>query len=391
MKHTQQNQPRPKHPWLLSLLLAASLLLSACGSLPDDSGARQDPPVSQEAPAPDSQEAGQPETPSVPEETSEPAPQAELPAPAGPELSEVPFTLADAAPYTSEAYTVVNGNQPYFSEADLTEESYEVYSPLDSLGRCGTAYANIGLDLMPTAEREAIGQVKPTGWHTVKYSGIDGNYLYNRCHLIGYQLSGENANEENLITGTRYLNVQGMLPFENMVADYVKETGNHVLYRVTPVFEGDNLLASGVLMEAESVEDKGEAILFCVYVYNVQPGITIDYATGNSQLAPDTGLASEEAQGAQVPESGQQPAEPGAQEPAAEPEPSQEPAAPPAETVSQEVPQGSTYILNTNTKKFHIPSCSSVKQMKDSNKQEYTGSREDVISMGYDPCKRCYP
>lgn len=193
------------------------------------------------------------------------------------ELSEIPE-------YSGESYIEINGNEPDFSEEEWSEESFEVYSELDSLGRCGTAYANVGTDLMPTEKRGSIGQVKPTGWQTVKYDVVDGNYLYNRCHLIGYQLSGENANEKNLITGTRYMNVEGMLPFENMVADYVKETGFHVLYRVTPVFEGENLLAEGVEMEAYSVEDEGEGICFHVFVYNVQPGIEIDYATGDSCL-----------------------------------------------------------------------------------------------------------
>ena len=169
-----------------------------------------------------------------------------------------------------------------FQSRILRQDSFETYSELDSLGRCGAAYANVGQDLMPTGPRSSIGQVKPTGWHTAKYDSVDGKYLYNRCHLIGYQLTAENANKKNLITGTRYLNVDGMLPFENMVADYIHETGNHVLYRVTPVFEGNNLVASGVEMEAESVEDQGESISFHVFCYNVQPGIGIDYATGDS-------------------------------------------------------------------------------------------------------------
>ena len=184
-------------------------------------------------------------------------------------------------------YGVVNGNVPYFSQEEHTTESFETYSPLDDLGRCGAAYANVGRDLMPTEERGAIGQVKPSGWQTVKYDVVDGKYLYNRCHLIGYQLTAENANRENLITGTRYLNVVGMLPFENMTADYVKETGNHVLYRVTPIFEGEELVARGVLMEAWSVEDQGEGVCFNVYCYNVQPGVTIDYLTGESALAAE--------------------------------------------------------------------------------------------------------
>ena len=181
-------------------------------------------------------------------------------------------------------YAVINGNVPFFEEEELVDESYEYYSELDSLGRCGVTSACIGKDMMPTDERESIGSVKPSGWHTVKYDIVSGKYLYNRCHLIGYQLTAENANKKNLITGTRFMNVDGMLPFEDMVADYVKETGNHVLYRVTPIFEGENLVANGVLMEAVSVEDGGEGIEFCVFVYNCQPGIVIDYATGESRL-----------------------------------------------------------------------------------------------------------
>lgn len=195
------------------------------------------------------------------------------------------ISVEEIPEYSGEPYVVIRDNIPDFSNEDITEESFEEYSGLDNLGRCGTAVANIGQDLMPTEKRGSIGQVKPTGWHTVKYDNVDGKYLYNRCHLIGYQLTAENANEENLITGTRYMNVEGMLPFENMVADYIKETDNHVLYRVTPVFEGDNLLASGVQMEALSVEDDGEGISFNVYIYNVQPGINIDYMTGESSLA----------------------------------------------------------------------------------------------------------
>ena len=181
-----------------------------------------------------------------------------------------------------QPYIVVNNNVPYFEESDYTTKAFEEYSELDSLGRCGVAYANICEEIMPTKERGSISSIKPSGWQTKKYDIVDGKYLYNRCHLIGYQLSGENANKKNLITGTRYMNVDGMLPFENMVADYVKETNNHVLYRVTPIFDGDNLVASGVLIEAKSVEDDGEGIEFCVYCYNIQPGIEIDYATGDS-------------------------------------------------------------------------------------------------------------
>ncbi len=193
------------------------------------------------------------------------------------------YALEEIPEYTGEPYVVLDDNIPDFDLEDFKNESYEYYSELDIYGRCGEAEANIGLDLMPTEERGPIGQVKPSGWQTVKYDIVDGNYLYNRCHLIGYQLSGENANRCNLITGTRYMNTEGMLPFENMVADYVKETGNHVLYRVTPIFEEDNLVATGVQMEAMSVED--DKISFNVFVYNVQPGITIDYSNGDSYLS----------------------------------------------------------------------------------------------------------
>lgn len=194
------------------------------------------------------------------------------------------ITIDEIPEYSGNAYVSINDNVPFFTDDEMITEAFEYYSDLDSLGRCGVAYANVCVDIMPTEERGEIGSVKPTGWHTVKYDIVSGKYLYNRCHLIGYQLSAENANTKNLITGTRYLNVEGMLPFENMVADYVKETNNHVLYRVTPMFASENLLCSGVLIEAKSVEDNGAGILFNVYCYNVQPGITIDYLTGDSSL-----------------------------------------------------------------------------------------------------------
>lgn len=194
------------------------------------------------------------------------------------------YSLDNIPEYNGENYVIINNNEPSFNESNLSTESFEVYSSKDYLDRCGVAYANIGIDLMPTEERGSIGGVKPSGWHTIKYDIVDGKYLYNRCHLIGHQLSGENANSENLITCTRQMNVEGMLPFENMIAEYVKNTKNHVLYRVTPIFEDNNLLASGVQMEALSVEDNGEGIKFNIYVYNVQDGISIDYKTGESSL-----------------------------------------------------------------------------------------------------------
>lgn len=265
------------------------------------------------------------------------------------------FQLASIPGYSGAPYVAVNGNTPFFTEGEITPSSFEQYAPLDSAGRCGTAVASIGKDLMPTEDRGNIGMVKPSGWHTVKYDCVDGKYLYNRCHLIGFQLTGENANSENLITGTRYLNIEGMLPFENMTADYVKETGNHVMYRVTPIFEGDNLVASGVLMEGWSVEDRGEGICFCVFAYNVQPGITIDYATGASSLA----------------------------ETPSKPQPT-EPTEPPAAPACQ-------YVLNVSTKIFHRPSCQSVERMKESNRQDFSGSRDTLLTQGYKPCKNCNP
>lgn len=195
--------------------------------------------------------------------------------------------IYDIPEYSGEDYIILNNNVPNFSDSDLTTTSFEEYSPLDSLGRCGVAYANVGTDIMPTEKRESISSVKPSGWQSVKYDIVEGKYLYNRSHLIGYQLTAENANARNLITGTRYFNATLMLPYENMVADYIKETNNHVLYRVTPLFEGNNLVATGVQMEAKSVEDNGEGIEFNVFVYNVQPGITIDYATGNNALSDE--------------------------------------------------------------------------------------------------------
>jgi len=287
------------------------------------------------------------------------------------------FSLREIPAYSGTPYTEVNDNQPYFTEADLTTQSFEIYSELDSLGRCGVAYANVGQDLMPTEPRGEIGSVKPTGWHLMKYDNVDGKYLYNRCHLIAYMLAAENANPQNLITGTRYLNTQGMLPFETKVSDYVKATGNHVLYRVTPIFDGDNLLADGVLMEAYSVEDAGAGICFCVFVYNVQPGIGIDYATGDN-WAEDSGTCQSTEASVAV------------ETPAPQSETDATVQITPESSAPQES-QGITYVLNTNTKKFHYPTCSSVDQMKEKNKEIYTGSREDVINMGYVPCKRCNP
>ncbi len=255
----------------------------------DNSAIGQD---STHAPTPTPTSTSTPKPTSTPKATSTPKP-TKTPAPTSAAHQGGSFSLSDIPGYTTSPYAVVNNNVPYFTDAEIAGafSSYETYAELDRKGRCGACIASIGRDLMPTETRGEIGSVKPSGWIQAKYNGlVDGNYLYNRCHLIGYQLSGENANVRNLITGTRYLNVDGMLPFENMVADYVKETGNHVLYRVTPIFDGDNLLASGVLMEAASIEDGGEGILFCVFCYNVQPGVAINYADGSSSLTSDTSV-----------------------------------------------------------------------------------------------------
>jgi len=252
--------------------------------------------------------------------------------------------------YGYESFVELSGNLPEFSESEITTESFEKYSEIDHLGRCGKATACIGQDIMPTKEREAIGQVKPSGWQLVKYDNIDGKYLYNRCHLIGYQLTGENANEKNLITGTRYMNVEGMLPYENMVADYVKTTNNHVMYRVTPVFEGNNLLAKGVKMEAYSVEDNGAGVCFNVFVFNVQPGIDINYADGTSSLAQKTD-----------------------------------------KTTAENNDAKKEYVLNTNTKKFHHKDCPSVDDIRNENKEIFNGTKKELQQKGYEPCGRCEP
>lgn len=265
-----------------------------------------------------------------------------------------PSALPRAASDTQQAYTVLNDNMPEFSEEDLSADVFENYSELDSLGRCGQAFALLGRELMPDEERGSIGQVKPSGWHTVRYDDlISDKYLYNRCHLIGFQLAGENANEKNLITGTRYMNVEGMLPFENEVADYIRETGNHVLYRVSPIYEGDDLVARGVKMEAFSVEDSGDGVCFNVFVYNIQPGVVIDYATGESRRA----------------------AEPSAGD----------------ETSGTVRSEPRDYVINTNSGKFHLPECSSVDSIKEKNKEVFRGTREFLIEEGFEPCGSCRP
>lgn len=279
------------------------------------------------------------------------------------------ITDLDSIPaYNGTAFCVINNNTPYFSESDYTTDSFEFYSELDELGRCGMCWACIGKDLMPTEERGEIGQIKPSGWHTVRYEFIEKKYLYNRCHLIGYQLTGENDNERNLITGTRYFNTEGMLPFENEVAYYIRRTGNHVLYRVVPLYEGKNLLATGVTIEAKSVEDDGRGVQFNVFCYNVQPGVVIDYATGDSKedLSGFPSRSFSSTSSDSKPES--------------------------IETEPLVVfSEGSDYVLNTRSKRFHLPTCESVQEMSAKNRKEYQGTREELIEEGYSPCGVCKP
>ena len=297
------------------------------------------------------------------------------------------FDLDMVPAYSGNAYADINDDIPFFTEDELTAEPFQEYWPLDEFGRCTGAFACIGPELLPTEVRGNQSAATPAGWHSVKYDGIDGGYLYNRCHLIGYQLTGQTVNENNLITGTRYMNLEGMLPFENSVRMYVEGTGNHVLYRVRPYYKGGNLLAEGVLMEAKSIEDP--LVQFCAFCYNVQPGIEIDYATGESFALE---AASEEAAsdgGEILPIVGDPGLEDG-ESPARSIE--EEPLTKSAEDeTSAEEPVEITYVLNTNTKKFHYPYCSSVKDMKDKNKRETTLSRDEIIEQGYQPCGVCKP
>lgn len=257
------------------------------------------------------------------------------------------ISLENVPAFSGQAFVVLNNNQPDFTAEDMKTDAYEHYSELDHLGRCGYTIACISRELMPTEDRESISHIKPSGWNQAQYDVVDGGNLYNRCHLIAFQLTGENDNERNLITGTRYMNTEGMLPFENMVADYIKETNNHVLYRVTPIFNGNDLVATGVQLEAKSVEDDGEGICFNVFVYNCQPEITINYADGSSYM-----------------ETGNQTVD---------------------ETDEQD------FLLNTSSKKFHKKDCSQGKAISDKNKKEYMGSRQSLIDEGYEPAGCCKP
>lgn len=264
-----------------------------------------------------------------------------------------------ASNYEGEPFMHINDGVPYFTDEEKSQTKvFEKYSDLDKLGRCGVASACLGKELMPTEDRESLSSVTPSGWKNKQYDSklVDGGWIYNRAHIIGFQLAGEQANEKNLITGTRYFNVDGMLTFENMVADYIKETNNKVLYRVTPIYSGNNLVAEGVLMEGWSIEDNGDGICFNVFVFNVQPGIEINYATGDNWLADEKETAS----GTVTPN-------------------------PTDDCVKEE------YILNTNSKKYHKPSCSGAQSISEKNKKEYIGTKEDLEKQGYDACGICKP
>ena len=342
---------------LIALALAASLAFAGCTGQAEGSRTSQE---EQAAPAGESQ-TEQSGAAADDKMQSEPA---------------AAFDLSQVGEWTGEASVQVNGDAPYFTADELAYASsnpgYESYPALDSLGRCGAAIACLGTETMPAEgeERGSIGMVKPSGWHTVKYDSVEGKYLYNRCHLIGWQLSDENANEKNLVTGTRYMNVDGMLKWEDDVAQYIRATGNHVLYRSTPVFQGDELVCRGVLIEAQSIEDDGAGVKFAVWCYNAQPGIHIDYATGDSSQmqalpaasgssASDTAAASQDSA--------------------------------PSQAESSNAAQTQAYVLNTSTKKFHKPGCSSVSKMSAKNRSDVEDTRDDLIARGYSPCGNCNP
>lgn len=272
--------------------------------------------------------------------------------------------------YSGEAIVEVNNNVPFFTEKDFTDGTYEKYGKLDKLGRCTYAIACISKEMMPTELRQSIGMIKPSGWHLVKYDGIEDGYLYNRCHLIAHQLTGQNANKRNLITGTRYMNTIGMEPYESKVGNYIRSTGNRVLYRVTPIFKRKNLLASGVLMEAQSVEDHGEGIKFCIYCYNVQPNIKINYRNGNSSGAMSATCTTSGSCDVKIIDGNDLNS---------------------SNSINSTADKEFTYVLNKNTMKFHYESCPSVQQMKPKNRVYSHFNRDELLGMGYSPCCNCRP
>ena len=319
---------------ILSLLVVMMLSMTACQSKNDyvwteETDIETDEPSGEVAKSPDDDTASITET-------------------------EDMFQYNEVPQYSGQAVYKVHNNEPYFTKKEITDKSFEDYMPLDKLGRCQTATACLGTETLPDAPRGDIGQIKPAGWHTVKYPEyINGSYLYNRCHLIAYELSAENANEKNLITGTRYMNVSGMLPYENMTTDYIENTKNHVMYRATPIFVDDELVCRGVLLEGLSVEDKGVGLKFCVFCYDIQPNISIDYATGDSKRSPGFNDYQPKAE--------------------------------------DDTAVKSNYVLNNNTMTFHKPDCSSVAKMSDKNKSYSSAAREQIMDEGYEPCQICNP
>lgn len=369
---------------LLALLAAVFMLCTAAAGCSDVSPAELASALAAVSWAPLPSEAFPAETPAPvetpPEPSAGPAEPVLTPEPVpDPEPADafVPgssvhsINFAEVPPFAGAPYVPVHGNTPYFDPREISKAASEHYSPRDILGRCGTAWGIIGPELMPEGDRGDLSEMEPSGWNQAEF---DGGWLYHRCHLIGYQLAGENANADNLITGTTFLNLQGMLPFENQVADYIRETGNHVLYRATPYFLGDDLVCRGVLLEGLSVEDAGEDICFCVFAYNVQPGVEINYADGSSSVhqpaEPDPGPVL--------------PAEP-------DPVPTLQPTPEAPQTPEPAVPPVSApYIGNKNTGKFHVSSCGEIKKMKESNKVPLY-SRDEALAGGYVGCKRCQP
>lgn len=346
---------------IFALLLAVMMLMSlvACGNNEAVNPATK-PTVDTSITNPstgttDATEPGDSDSTTPPTDTTDPSTDATVKDPNKVTVENLNHSLFNG----TDAYIIVNNGVPFFTEEEKVAKSFEKYAELDSLGRCGVTYACVGKDLMPTEDRESISSVYPSGWkyngksNNKQYEFVDGKYIYNRCHLIGFQLTGENANDKNLITGTRFLNINGMLTFENMIADAVREDDLHVLYRVTPIYSGNNLVAEGVLMEGYSVEDEGETIEFCMFAFNVQPGVEINYTTGENWLA-DTSATT--------------------------------PTVPDNETDTKE-----HYILNTNSKKFHKEDCSSVEKISASNKSEKTCTRDELIEDGYSPCGICKP
>lgn len=322
-----------------------------------------------------------------------------VPDPSGSEAKDAETFLADIPAWSGYAFCYVNGNKPDFKKDEIWTSTQESLEPLDKLGRCGTANSCIGPDGLATKPRGDISSIEPTGWHTDTYDFVEGELLFNRCHLIGHQLSGDDAIDRNLITGTSYMNRDGMLQFENTIASYVEYTGNHVMYRVTPVFSGNELIARGVHLQAVSVEDDGEGVMFNVYCYNVQPGVDIDYKTGDNELSDDLTMLEEYQTGkftvmadthGDIPEGW---ASAGEAENASETSDQKDPQnqSEKSEQSEKSDQQTRTYVLNTNTGKFHYPGCESVQEMSEWNKKTVEATREDLIRRGFQPCGICKP